>query len=69
MHILDKVIKSPMAVTRDPQGASNAMMYYSQVWKNGKLYNVEVLYDKATNTISHFQYTQKPIGPLTKVSK
>jgi RHS repeat-associated protein len=69
IHILDKVIRSPTAFTRDPQGASNAMMYYSQVWKNGKLYNIEVLYDKATNTISHFQYTQKPIGPLTKVSK
>jgi RHS repeat-associated protein len=69
MHILDKVIKSPMAVVKDPQGASNAMMHYSQVWKNGRLYNVEVLYDKTTNTISHFQYTQKQIGPLKKVYK
>ncbi len=66
---LEGVIKSPMAVVKDPKGASNAMMHYSQIWKNGKLYNVEVLYDKTTNTISHFQYTQKPIGPLKKVSK
>lgn len=69
IHILDKVIKSPVTVLKDPQGASKAMMHYSQVWKNGKLYNVEVLYDKTTNTIPHFQYTQKPIGPLTRVSK
>ncbi len=69
VQILDKIIKSPMAVVKDPQGASNAMMHYSQVWKNGKLYNIEVLYNKTTNTIAHFQYTQKPMGPLKKVSK
>lgn len=33
------------------------------------MYNIEVLYDKSNNTIMHFQYTQKPIGPLEKVSK
>jgi len=69
VHILDNMIKSPIAVVKDPQGASNAMMYYSQIWRNGKLYNAEVLYEKTTNTISHFQYTHKPLGPLLKVSK
>ncbi|MEI8125256.1 MAG: RHS repeat-associated core domain-containing protein [Parachlamydiaceae bacterium] len=69
IHILNKIIKSPMAVVKDPQATSNAMMHYSQVWKNGKLYNAEVLYDKTTNMISHFQYTQKPIGPLKYVRK
>nr|NGX45477.1 tRNA3(Ser)-specific nuclease WapA [Chlamydiota bacterium] len=69
IHILDDVIKSPIAVVRDPQKASSAMMHYGRICRNGKLYNAEVLYDKTTNTISHFQYTQKPIGPLKKVSK
>ncbi len=69
IQMLDEVIQSPMAALKDPQGASNAIMHYSQMWKNGKLYNCEVLYDKATNTISHFQYTQKPIGPLSRISK
>jgi hypothetical protein len=69
VHILDNMIKSPIAVVKDPRGASNALMHYSQIWKNGRLYNAEVLYDKTTNTILHFQYTQKPIGPLKKVSK
>ena len=69
IHILDSIIKSPMAAMKDPQGVSNAMMYYSQLWKNGKLYNIEVLYEKYTNTVFHFQYTQKPIGPLKRISK
>jgi hypothetical protein len=69
MHILDKVIKSPMAIVKDPRGASNAMMHYSQVWKNGRLYNVEVLYEKTTNTISHFRYSRDPMGPLKKIPK
>jgi hypothetical protein len=69
VQILDNMIKSSMAVMKDPQGASNSMMYYSQLWKNGKLYNAEVLYNKASNTILHFRYTQKSIGPLKRISK
>ena len=69
LHTLDDIIKSATAITKDPQGAPNAMMYYSKMWKNGKLYNAEVLYDPVTNNILHFQYTQKTIGPLPKVSK
>jgi len=69
MHILDKVVKSPMTVVKDPRGASTAMMHYSQIWKNGKLYNVEVLYDKTTNTISHFRYGRDPMGSLKKIPK
>lgn len=42
------------------------MMYYSQIIKNGKLYNTEILYEQSTNTILHFKYTQKAIGPLSK---
>jgi hypothetical protein len=69
IQILDKVIKSPMAVMKDPRSASNAMMHYSQMWKNGKLYNIGVLYDCQVNWIMHFQYTQKTLGPLERIPK
>ncbi|WP_158624942.1 hypothetical protein [Gynurincola endophyticus] len=55
-----------MSVVKDPQG-TKALMHYSQMWKNGKLYNVEVLYDKGANTIMHFKYTQKPLGSLPAI--
>jgi len=69
VQTLDNVIKTPMAVVKDPKGATDAMMYYSRMWKNGKLYNVEVLYDKATNTIMHFQYGRNAMGPLKAIPK
>ncbi|MEC4048834.1 SpvB/TcaC N-terminal domain-containing protein [Flavobacterium sp. SUN046] len=68
VQTLDDIIKAPMQVLKDPQG-TNALMHYSQMWKNNKLYNVEVLYDKAANTIMHFKYTQKAIGPLQAIPK
>jgi hypothetical protein len=52
----------------DPQGTS-AKMYYSTMYRNGNLYNLEVLYDSTTNTIMHFEYTPKAIGPLPAISK
>jgi hypothetical protein len=66
IQTMDDIIKAPMSVVKDPQGTS-ALMHYSQMWKNGKLYNVEVLYDKAANTIMHFKYTQKPLGSLPAI--
>ena len=69
IHTLRDIIKYPIAVTRDPQAASNAQMYYSQMWRNGRLYNAEVLYENATNTISHFRYGRDPMGPLKKIPK
>lgn len=69
MHILEGVVQSPMAILKDPKNSSNAMMCYSRIWKNGKLYNIEVLYDKAANTILHFRYTHKAIGSLEKTPK
>jgi RHS repeat-associated protein len=69
VQTLDDIIKAPMAVVKDPRGATNAMMHYSQMWKNGKLYNVEVLYDNATNTIMHFQYGRDAMGPFLKIPK
>lgn len=68
VQTLDDIIKAPMQVLKDLQG-TNALMHYSQMWKNSKLYNVEVLYDKAANTIMHFKYTQKAIGPLQAIPK
>jgi len=52
----------------DPQG-SDAMMYYTVMYKNGEPYNLEVLYHEKTNTIFHFMYTRDSIGPLPKISK
>lgn len=40
---------------RDPQG-TKAIMYTINMWKNGKLYKLEVLYERASNTILHFLY-------------
>ncbi len=40
----------------------NAMMHYTTMTKNGQKYNLEVLYDKSTNTVYHFEYTRKAIG-------
>ena len=68
VQILNTIIRTPMKVLKDPQG-TNALMYYSQMWKNGKLYNVEVLYDKSINTIMHFKYTEKALGPLQAIPK
>lgn len=42
----------------DPKG-SDAIMYTIEIMKNGKIYNLEVLYDIATNTIWHFAYKSK----------
>lgn len=66
IQTLDDIIKFPISVTKDPQGTS-ALMYYSQLWKDGKLYNVEVLYDQTSNTIMHFLYTRESLGSLTKL--
>ncbi|WP_156187507.1 hypothetical protein [Peribacillus loiseleuriae] len=32
-------------------------------------YNLEVLYDKTTNTIYHFEYARKAMGPLPAIPK
>lgn len=51
----------------DPQGAPGLIMYYKKVIIHNKSYNLEVLYDAATNTVNHFKYTHKAIGPLLKI--
>lgn len=52
----------------DPQGSS-ASAYYSRIIRNGKPYNLKVIYDKKTNTIFHFHYSRQALGPLSKISK
>ncbi|WP_019555611.1 hypothetical protein [Propionispira raffinosivorans] len=52
----------------DPRG-SLAEMHYTTMTKNGQTYNLEVLYDKATNTVYHFEYTRKAIGDLPAIPK
>jgi hypothetical protein len=61
VQILREAIKSgiPMA---DPRG-SDAIMYYTT------MYNLEVLYHKTTNTIYHFEYARKSMGPLVEIFK
>ena len=54
IQILEQAIKSSKGIP-DPRG-SRALMYTVEMWKNGKVYKLEVLYDKATNTIWHFKY-------------
>ena len=63
LNIIDEVIKNPRVVTPDPQGTV-AKMYYSTLYKNSKLYNIEVLYNQSNNTIYHFLYSSSPRGPL-----
>ena len=52
----------------DPRGSS-ATMYYTTMTKNGKTYNLEVLYDKASNTVYHFEYARKAMGNLPQIKK
>lgn len=35
---------------------SNATMHHSTLYRGGKPYKLEVLYDKQTNSIWHFKY-------------
>ncbi|WP_297990528.1 DNRLRE domain-containing protein [uncultured Anoxybacillus sp.] len=66
IQILQQAIKGKGY--KDPRG-SNARMYYTIMYRNGKKYNLEVLYDKKTNTILHFEYARKAMGPLKAIPK
>lgn len=65
VQIMDEVISNTKAFP-DPRG-SRASMYYSPMMKNGKMYNFEILYDKSTNSIWHFKYDQRALGPLPAI--
>ncbi len=62
LQLMDDVLKTTKGLP-DP-GGSRALMHYSPMWKNGTQYNLEILYDQTTNSIWHFKYTQKALGPL-----
>ena len=65
IQVLQEAIETGTAMP-DPRG-SDAVMYYMVIHKNGKKYNLEVLYDTKTNTIYHFMYTKEPIGNLPPI--
>jgi hypothetical protein len=53
----------------DPQGASGASAYYSTILRNGKSYNLKVIYNEESNTVFHFHYSRQAMGPLPKIPK
>ncbi len=67
LQIMDDVIKNTKGLP-DPRG-SKALMHYSRMTKNGKSYNLEILYDKGSNSIWHFQYGRGAMGPLKAIPK
>ena len=52
----------------DPQ-STKALMHYTQITRNKKTYNLEDVYDQATNTIMHFEYNRDAMGPLKAILK
>ena len=64
-HILRETIRFGH-VMPDPRG-STAQMFFATITKNGRLYNLEVLYHRATNTIWHFEYSRDAIGHLPAI--
>ena len=54
IQILEQAIKNSVGKP-DPRG-SRALMYTTEMWRNGKRYELEVLYDKVSNSIWHFEY-------------
>lgn len=47
----------------------NQLIYYTTMYKNGKMYNLEVLYDEISNTVYHFEYARKAMGNLPAIPK
>jgi LysM repeat protein len=50
----------------DP-GGSTAKAYYSRMYRNGKMYNLQVVYHRQSNTVYHFHYTKRALGPLKAI--
>lgn len=65
LTLLDKAIKFTKGM-KDPRG-SKALMHYSKINIRNKPYNLEVLFDKKSNTILHFEYARKAMGPLDAI--
>ena len=54
IQILQQAIKYSKG--KPDQRGSKALLHTIEMWKNGKPYNLEVLYDEASNSIWHFKY-------------
>ncbi len=54
IQILEQAIKGTKGIA-DPKG-SRALMHSAEMWRNGKAYQLNILYDKETNSIWHSQY-------------
>ena len=67
IDILEHTINNSIGYI-DEQG-SRAMTYYSKYIKNGKEYNLKVLYDEASNSIWHFHYSRDAMGTLSRILK
>jgi hypothetical protein len=67
VQLMKDVIENSKSIP-DPRG-SNALMYYDVFYRTNKKYNIEVLYDKPSNTIYHFEYHRKEIGSLKSIKK
>ncbi|GHV44568.1 hypothetical protein FACS1894180_6070 [Bacteroidia bacterium] len=65
VQIINDAIKTTKGLP-DPLD-SRALMHYSPMWKNGTQYNLEILYDQASNSIWHFKYTQDALGILPAI--
>ena len=65
VQILDDIIRTTPGFP-DPRGTP-ALMHYSRITRNSRLYNLEVLHHEMTNTIQHFRYRVGPLGPLPPV--
>lgn len=65
VQVLDDAITNTKGYP-DPRG-SDAIMHYMKIWQNNKPYNLEVLHHRGTNTILHYKYTRKKIGPLNAI--
>ena len=65
VSVLDAVIKGGVSYP-DPGGTA-ALMYYAVGYVNSAKYNFEVLYDAVSNTIWHYLYTQRALGPLPQL--
>jgi RHS repeat-associated protein len=53
----------------DPQLTAGANAYYTTILRNGKSYNLKVIYNQESNTIYHFHYSRQAMGPLPKIKK
>jgi len=57
LNMIDEAIKTGIP-SPDPQG-TGAIMYKITMYRNGKSYTLEVLYNSQTNEIWHFKYSPK----------